>query len=99
MSAMMVRGTVKPECVADAEAAVRTMFEAIEKAQPDGVRYASCRLADGVTFVALLELANGNDNPLAAIPEFQAFQQRLPEWLAERPTPEQATVVGSYRLF
>jgi hypothetical protein len=99
MTVMMVRATVKPESVADVEAAARTMFDAIEKAQPDGVRYASCRLADGVTFVALLELENGNDNPLATLAEFQAFQRGLANWLAQPPTPEQATVVGSYRLF
>jgi hypothetical protein len=99
MSVMMVRSTVKAESVGDVEAAARTMFDAIEKAQPDGVRYASCRLGDGVTFVAVLEIDDGIDNPLAALPEFRAFQQSLPNWLAEPPTPEQVTVVGSYRLF
>lgn len=37
--------------------------------------------------------------PLQAIPEFREFQERLPQWLAEPPTVEQLTVIGSYELF
>jgi hypothetical protein len=33
------------------------------------------------------------------MPVFQAFQEGLKGWLAEPPTPEPMTVVGSYRLF
>jgi hypothetical protein len=99
MSVMMLRAKVKQEHVADVESAARTMFAAIERAQPKGVRYASCRLADGVTFVALLALEDGIENPLPSVPEFGAFQAGLKEWLAEPPVPEPLTVVGSYDLF
>ena len=95
----MIRSRVKADKVADVEAAARTMFSEIERAQPSGVRYASCRLPDGVTFVAVLQLEDGSDNPLAALPAFRAFQENLKNWLAEPPAPEQLTVVGSYRLF
>jgi hypothetical protein len=102
MNVIMVRAKVKAESVADVEAAARTMFAAIGKAQPEGVRYASCRLPDGVTFVALLAVedgADGADNPLAAVPEFREFQENLKGWIAAPPTPEQLTVIGSYRFF
>jgi hypothetical protein len=33
------------------------------------------------------------------LPEFREFQQNFKQWLAEPPTPEQLTVVGTYRLF
>lgn len=99
MSVMLLRAKVKVERVADVEAAVRTMFSAIEQAQPRGVRYASCRLPDGVTFVILLELDEGIENPLPAILEFREFQEGLKHWLAEPPLPEQLTVIGSYNLF
>jgi hypothetical protein len=99
MDTMMLQATVKPECVDDVEAAVKTMFAAIDDAAPEGVRYASLRSSDGVSFVALLALDDGIENPLAAIPEFRAFQQGLGEWLAAPPVPDQMTVVGSYRLF
>jgi hypothetical protein len=99
MSVMMVRATVKEESVADAEEAVRKMFAAVEQAQPKGVRYASCKLADGVTFVALVALDDGIENPLPAVPEWREFQENLEEWRAEPPTLEQLTVVGSYNIF
>ena len=99
MSVMMLRPKVKAESVAEVEAAVRSMFSAIEKAQPRGVRYASCRLSDGVTFAIFLELDEGIENPLPSVPEFRAFQEGLKNWLAEPPAPEQLTVIGSYNLF
>ena len=99
MSVMMIRAKVKDESVADVEAEVGKMFSAIEKAEPQGVRYASCRLADGSTFVILPELEDGTENPLPAVPEFRQFQESLRGWISEPPVPEQLTVVGSYRLF
>src|SRR5215472_62306 len=99
MNVLMVRSRVKADSAAEVEAAVAKMFAAIEQTQPRGVRYASCRLPDGVTFVALLALEDGIDNPLPALPEFRAFQDSLKNWMAEPPTAEPLTVVGSYRLF
>jgi len=75
------------------------MFAAIEEAKPQGVRYASSKLPDGVTFVILLALEDGIENPLTAVPEFREFQQSLSGWLSEPPIAEPLTVVGSYELF
>src|SRR5882724_9314954 len=99
MSVLMVRAEVKPETVAEVEAAAEKMFAAIEQAQPAGVRYAACKLSDGVTFVALLEVADGIENPLPALAEVRDFQAGLKDCLAGPPAPNQMTVVGSYRLF
>src|SRR6266568_2240691 len=98
MSTMMLTVSVKPESRAEVEAAVAEMFSAIQRKQPKGVRYASCRLGDSDTFVILLQL-EGNENPLPAVPEFRAFQENLKNWLAGPPASEQLTVVGSYNLF
>jgi hypothetical protein len=98
MSVTMIRVKVKRESVTEVEEAARTMFATIDAAEPKGVSYASTELPDGVTFVAFLAL-DGEDDPLAAIPEFWQFQQRLPGWLDGAPTPEPLTVVGSYNLF
>jgi hypothetical protein len=98
MKVLMVRSKIKAESVAEVETAIEKVFSAIKQAQPAGVRYASSRLADGVTFVILLEL-EGEDNPLAALPAFVEFQEDLKKWIAEPPTVEQLTVIGSYRLF
>jgi hypothetical protein len=99
VSVTMIRAKVKAERVADVEAAATTMFSAIEQAQPEGVRYASCRVTDSGTFVILLQLEDGSENPLGAVPEFREFQANLKDWIAEPPTTEQVTVVGSYNLF
>jgi hypothetical protein len=99
MKVLMVRSTIKAESVAEVETAIEKVFSAIKQAQPAGVRYASSRLADGVTFVVLLELEDGGENPLAALPAFVEFQEDLKRWIAEPPTVEQLTVIGSYRLF
>jgi hypothetical protein len=99
MSVMMLRAAVEPESVADVEAAVTTMFSAIEEARSEGDRYASCRLVHEATFVILLQLADGIENPLLAVTKFKEFQANLQNWLAEPPVPEQLTVIGSYNLF
>jgi hypothetical protein len=95
----MIRSKVKPDSIADVEAAVAKMFSAIEEARPKGVRYASTKLEDGVTFVALLHLDDGVDNPLPALPAFAEFQEDLKKWMDGQPTAERLSVVGSYQLF
>jgi hypothetical protein len=99
MSMTMIRAKVKTESAADVEVAARRMFSAIEQARPRGVRYASCRLADGATFVILLDLEDGSENPLPTLPAFREFQDALTEWLAAPLLREQLTVIGSYRTF
>jgi quinol monooxygenase YgiN len=99
MNVMMIQAKLKAESVSDVEAAADKMFAAVKAAQPGGVKYASLRLADGVSAVALLALDDPEDNQLQAIPEFREFQEQLPEWLAEPPIVEPLTLVGSYELF
>src|SRR5262245_46840194 len=81
MDVMMIRGRVKPEHAEEAEAGVRMMFSAVNEARPDRVGYASGRLADGVTFVALAALEEGAANPLPRLPGWAGFQERLQGWL------------------
>jgi hypothetical protein len=99
MSVTMIRAQVKDESVAEVESAAKAMFAAINEAQPPGVRYASCKLGDDATFVVLLAVEDGIENPLLALPAVREFQQNLPRWLAQPATPEPLTVVGSYNLF
>ena len=99
MNVMMFRATVKPEHRGELEGAVTTMFAAINVEQPVGVKYASSRLGDSETYVILLALTHPPENPLTAIPEFRAFQDKIRGWLAEPTVPEPLTVIGSYNLF
>ncbi|MET8132843.1 hypothetical protein [Streptomyces sp. NPDC005251] len=72
------------------------MFTAVEEARPAGVRYASYRLPDGVTYIAQLELADGTENPLPAIVEFREFQAGLKNWMAGPPAVEHLEARGAY---
>jgi len=97
MSVMMLRTTVKPESAADAEAGVKTLFAALAEAKPEGIRYTSYRLADGLTYVVLLEIEEGIDNPLPKVAAFREFQENLKGWLAGPPAPDQLVTIGDYR--
>ncbi|GCE29161.1 hypothetical protein KDA_46450 [Dictyobacter alpinus] len=99
MNILMVRSKVKTAQVTKVETEIKRLFAAIQQAQPQGVHYASCRLSDGETYVAMLKLDEGVENPLPALPEFQAFQENLKQWMAGPPIVEQLTVSGSYQLF
>jgi thioredoxin-like negative regulator of GroEL len=99
MNVLMVRAKIKEENVADAQAAIGKVIQALEQAQPAGVRYASCLLSDGVTFVALLELAPDGSHPLRGFPAYMEMVEALKQWYAEPPAAEQMTVTGSYGLF
>jgi hypothetical protein len=96
----MVRFSVEPADVADVEAAPRDMCAAVEQARPAGTRFASRELADGVSFLNVLQLKDGVPNLLPGIEQCRAFQQRLPGWaVGEPPAPETVAVTGSHELF
>jgi hypothetical protein len=97
MALQIVRAGVKPEHAADLEAAAVKVFAALHELQPDGLRYASLRVADD-SYLILLEVADGSENPLPSIPAFQEFQAGLPGWLSGPPVIETASVVGGYRV-
>ncbi|HUK72144.1 MAG TPA: hypothetical protein VLW50_25805 [Streptosporangiaceae bacterium] len=99
MNVLMVTSKVKEENVADAQAAVDKLMQALEQAQPAGVRYAATRLSDGVTFVAFLELEPGQEHPLRTFPAYVELLENFGPWRAEPAAAEHMTVLGSYRLF
>jgi hypothetical protein len=99
MKVLMVRAKVKDEYVAEIESAGERLFAALHREQPQGIRYTTCRLSDSVTYVNIIAIDDGIDNPLLALPEARTFQEGLKQWLAEPPTSEQLTVLGSYRFF
>ena len=68
MTVYMAQAKIKAESVTDVQAAANKMFAAINAAQPEGVRYAWSVLPDGETFVALLQLDDGAENPHPRVP-------------------------------
>jgi len=99
MSVMLVHQKVKEGSVEQAEAAARDLFATLDRMRPEGIRYASTRVVDSSTFVALLELADGSEDPRPAIPEFAQFLEQLAGLVDGPPVIEHLDVVGSYNLF
>jgi hypothetical protein len=93
----VIRYKTKPEEAEENERLVRNVFAELAKEGPEGLRYATLRLADGVSFVhvAMIE----GENPLASSEAFGAFQSGINDRCEEGPWPADAVVVGSYRMF
>jgi hypothetical protein len=86
-----------PQDAGENERLIRDVFAELAAQQPDGLRYASFRLADGVTFVHVAVL-DGERNPLSDSAAFAAFQSGVKNRCADGPTASDATAIGSYRL-
>jgi hypothetical protein len=99
MSVLMAQAKIKVESVSDVRAATKKMFAAINAAQPEGIRYASLLLSDGETFVAVVQLDDGLENPIPGFPEFRELQEIVDSSRAEPASVQSSTVIGSYRLF
>jgi hypothetical protein len=61
----MVRYKVKADRAAENERYITGVFEQLRRDRPSGLRYASFKLDDGVSFVHIVSLeATGRGNPL-----------------------------------
>jgi hypothetical protein len=96
----MVSYKLKPDRVADNERYARAVFAALERQQPRGLRYATFRLADGVSFVHIVSHEEPQGaNALTSLPEFKAFAEGIKERCEEPPTRVELTEIGSYGFF
>ena len=96
MKTIMVRYKTS-EAQADAnEALVHAVFDELRARTPDGIRYATYRLPDRVTFLHVATVDSLDDNPLVALPAFKAFQAKLKERCVEPPVVTELTPVDSY---
>jgi len=100
MKRMMVRYRVRADQAATNERFVKDVFDQLEQKQPSGLRYASFKLDDGVSFVHMVsqETADGT-NPLSDLPAFKAFTAAIADRCEEKPVVTPLTEVGSYRMF
>ena len=96
----MVSYKVKADRVAENVRAAAAVYEALRLARPVGLRYATFRLGDGVSFVHIVshEAADGA-NALTALPAFKAFSAGVRERCVEPPQRVEMTEIGSYGFF
>jgi hypothetical protein len=100
MKRVMVRYKVKPGRADENEKYIAAVFAQLEKERPSGVRYASFKLDDGVSFVHIASIETGDgSNPLAALAAFKEFTANIRERCNEPPVSAELEAIGSYRLF
>jgi hypothetical protein len=99
MGEVVVRYKVKPERVEENQRLVEAVYAELAATDPGGLRYATFRLEDGVSFihVASIETADGS-NPLRTIVAFAEFTREIAERCDEQPVAEDVHLVGSYGL-
>ena len=78
MKGRMIRYTVKRDRAAENERYIAEVFEQLKREKPEGLRYASFKLDDAVSFIHIVshEAADGGD-PLRDLSAFQAFRAEI----------------------
>jgi hypothetical protein len=92
---MIIRYQTQPSSAEENTRLVEAVFDSLADLKPSHLRYATYRLADGVSFVHIARFG-GKQNPLITLPAFAEFQRDLLRRCVEAPAPTEATVVGSY---
>ena len=100
MKRVLVRYKVRPDRGEENEMYIRKVFEELQRTSPAGLRYASFKLDDGLSFVhiASIETDDGN-NPLSQSEAFQAFQAGIRDRCEEPPVAVDLHDIGDYRFF
>jgi len=100
MKTVMVRYKVKADRAAENERLITSVFAQLASEAPAGLRYATFKLDDGVSFVhiASIDTVDGS-NPLNATSAFKAFTAQVTDRCEEPPVAVDLHAVGSYKLF
>ena len=94
----MVSYKVKPERVEENEALVRAVYDELGRIEPDGIRYATYRLEDGVSFVHVAIHTADGPSPLPELGAFRRFAANIGERCDEPPAFTALQPIGAYRL-
>lgn len=92
---VVVRYETRPDAAQENQELVEKVFAELNATNPDGLRYASFLLADGVTFVHVAQV-DGPENPLFQLSSFAEFQRQIGSRTVGPPDSSDATIVGSY---
>ena len=100
MERVIITYKVKPEHAARNEELVRDVYEELDREQPAGLRYATFKLDDGVTFIHIASNESGEEtSPLTRFAAFERFQEGLRERAEERSARSGLIEIGSFRFF
>jgi hypothetical protein len=93
---VIVRYTTRADAADENQRLAEQVYAELAADDPGGLRYATFRLADGVTFVHVATV-EGDVNPLHKVSAFAEFQREIGDRVTEPPQAADATLVGSYR--
>ncbi|ADB29646.1 conserved hypothetical protein [Kribbella flavida DSM 17836] len=93
MTAAVIRYRTKPEAADENQRLIEKVFAELAEQQPAGLSYQAFRLSDGVSFVHVVDDADGSLRQLAA---FEEFQRDLTDRLAVQPEREEGTRIGGW---
>ena len=94
---VMVRYKLKADRGPENERYVKAVFAKLDEDKPAGLRYATFKLDDGVSFVHLasLETADGT-NPLLGLAAFKEFTAQIKDRCDEPPVTTPLHEIASY---
>jgi hypothetical protein len=97
---MMVRYKVKADRAGENIGYARAVYDQLARERPAGLRYATFKLDDGVSFVHIVSHETDDDSsPLTAQAAFQAFVAEISERCEEPPVSTELHEIGSYAFF
>jgi hypothetical protein len=94
---VMIRWKIKSDQVARELEFLRAVYEDMHAVRPAGLRYATFRLDDGVTFVDVAEMPDG-PGALRQVEAFRHYRATLEERCDEPPAVTVLHEVGAYRF-
>ena len=100
MPRVVVRYKTKEDRADENQKLVESVYEELTSTDPPGLRYATLRLDDGVTFVHFADIDDSEGrNALSESPAFQRFQKEIAERCEEPPVAYYGELVGSFNMF
>jgi hypothetical protein len=99
MKTVMVRYKVKAEQAGENKRRIERVFQELQKSRPVGLRYASFRMPDGLSFVHISSVEREDEeHPLTGTPAFQEFVADIKARCDEPPVLVDLEPIGNYRL-
>lgn len=99
MSTHIIQYEVKPDQADENARLSAAVYEQLRAERPEGLHYATFRLADGVSFVHIVSYDDDDADVLRPLAAFQAFQKDASERIIVGPERGVVEVVGSYGFF
>jgi hypothetical protein len=99
MEQVMVRYRVKPERTAENEALVHAVYDELRRTEFAGLRYATFKLDDDVSFVHIAVETGDGQRSLADLKAFNEFRKGLGDRCDVAPVATELHEVDSFRFF